>query len=126
MVTYCRSDCTLLLAGIEKYLCEIERDFPGLRVFSSLTLSSFANRLFRSYFMPPQSCSFSLALSQPVFVFTLGICVLKPCGYGVRTKHSKQALAWLYTQKKALGLTSLRSTLASLPRVAPNAPLFFF
>ena len=57
---------------------------------SSLTLSAYANRVFRGRFMEPDS-----------------VAMLSPIGYG-QEKYSKISLAWMFSMKRALGLTRLR------------------
>ena len=67
-------------------------------MLKSLTLSSYANRLFRGRFMAPAS-----------------IPILSPCGYGLQ-HYSGSSLAWMFYLKRTLNLTRLRSS--------PPPPLF--
>ena len=63
---------------------------------NSLTLSAYANRVFRGRFMELNS-----------------IAMLSPIGYGLE-HYSRISLAWMFSMKQALGLTRLRYHIRSM------------
>ena len=93
LLEYCRQDVRILCEGFEKYRAGWLKKYPGLEVLESITLPSYINRVYRTYYMPKES-----------------IAMLPPQGYHIQNRpQSSIALAWMAWMKEKLGLTKLRT-----------------
>jgi hypothetical protein len=86
LIKYCKLDTSTLRLGFEKFRQQWLDQFPDMDVFKSLTFPSFANRLFRNYFLKEKS-----------------IALLAPMGFEFKNcRGSLGAFGWMSIKRTEL------------------------